>query len=1199
MKRDASKPPYLSICMIIRNAEKYLPACFASIRERAPAAELCVLLAGKSHDRTEEIVNLYADVVQHYAGPRGDWDDMAAFDDAAHAREKSFELASPSSHWIMWLDADDTLPGPEQAAHLLKLNGQYNHVSPGMEVDPEAPSEGTLENLLREIETKTGADIIWLPYLYQSETTSVVCDDCPGEEFASREAHAMQIAPDLHLHRVRRKHGTAMVWQERERIARVDLRDVSCRNCRAVAQDCVCGSWSPVRAPLNFRWSEAAHEILVPKKGHRQRKLTLTNFLVVHEKDFSQDEFFYNISRHYAIALKAYEAGDRTTRRAVYLAQGARFVDPPREYEFVKLASEVATTPTDRYRAKCLEGVYWSARGLMWDALEAFGAAVNLRPDLPDAWIAGAEQWLGAVYELTENGAEKIEFRGSDLARGIEWLEKALALPFNTAESYVPPRHMRVRYPATLAAAYQTWARAHVEANAHERAQELFAKATQLYIQVRESQEIGDDKIAVQAFVIRAADEEEAQTQAIAIWRLVDYLIRSDEPQKALELLRHVPWNLEDHPLITTLQRRLAPVEKHLEDLEAYVAFYNNANATGFIPCDDKWLEPENALYRVKWMIDEINRNCPNAIVLDMGCFDGITGIPLLRGCPGISYLGVEMFKEAAELFRSRLATFRDGNGQTLDKRANVLSIEAFETEFGAASTLDRAKEIADVLVWTEVIEHVQSPQIELRALLRYVKPDGRVFITTPWGAYDKGHPPEKTALGTPRDSRGHVRAYSPAKLLELLDASYIGVEELWKDDASTGSVGDGMNVILRPYHYARDLNFFVPGALWDWNGRISKAQGIGASEGQIILLGETLAKGYTVTVYGPTPDVDVHRRVRYQPRSQMRHADPNSVAIISRSPHFAPTLDQIVGEKVERKILWLQDVSYDGFNAEVAAQYEKIVVVSEWHKQATHELHGVPLEMMEVIYNFVMPEHFCRHEAGSMTETSNGIVWRCQDHCRKSGSGYRELPPKRQPHRFIYASSPDRGIVRCLEVWPKIREALPDAELHVFYGWRGMQKLGLGHDAAWNRRYEATRKAYEKLRHQPGVVDRGMVGFEAMARELMQASVWLHPSIDVFNQPFFETCCTLAIQARAAGCVPVCAPVGALAETAETAVIDGVLTGSWKKFVDPNDLDGFAQAAVAATELSETERGFMSKFAIRDFGVAAMLPRWLRILEP
>src|SRR6185295_11417863 len=43
---------------------------------------------------------------------------------------------------------------------------------------------------------------------------------------------------------------------------------------------------------------------------------------------------------------------------------------------------------------------------------------------------------------------------------------------------------------------------------------------------------------------------------------------------------------------------------------------------------------------------------------------------------------------------------------------------------------------------------------------------------------------------------------------------------------------------------------------------------------------------------------------------------------------------------------------------------------------------------------------------------------------------------------RFIFSSSPDRGLDVLLNLWPTIREHIPDAQLDIFYGWGLIEKI-------------------------------------------------------------------------------------------------------------------------------------------------------------
>ena len=352
----------------------------------------------------------------------------------------------------------------------------------------------------------------------------------------------------------------------------------------------------------------------------------------------------------------------------------------------------------------------------------------------------------------------------------------------------------------------------------------------------------------------------------------------------------------------------------------------------------------------------------------------------------------------------------------------------------------------------------------------------------------------------------------------------------------------------------ARAVSFAVPTALHPWNATTVVHAGMGASEEMIVYLARALARqGAAVGVYAPVPFDEIHEGVWYKPREEAGRAKRGPV-VVSRAPLAGTYLDGFIGRPLD-KILWLQDAKYDDLKASEAS-YRKIVVVSHFHRELMVMQHGVDASRFEVIYNFLLAEHFAR-------------------------------PPKRVKHRFIYCSSPERGLPRLLEMWPKIRERFPAAELHVFYGWANAKVLGESADPAWNALYQKTLAAWDAMGSQPGIVDHGRVDHATLARELMMADAWLYPC------RYVETCCLTALKARAASCVPVTTPYGALKETAASCAT---------QFVD-HHLEGeafetaFLAAVERAVETPEAARQAMREEALDLYSLDAILPQWKELL--
>jgi glycosyltransferase involved in cell wall biosynthesis len=97
----------ISLCMIVRDEEERLGNCLESVQGLVD--EIVVVDTG-SVDRTVEIAESYGARIGHFS-----W-----CDDFSAARNVSLELAT--GDWIMWLDADDLLPGEEhdRIRHLME-----------------------------------------------------------------------------------------------------------------------------------------------------------------------------------------------------------------------------------------------------------------------------------------------------------------------------------------------------------------------------------------------------------------------------------------------------------------------------------------------------------------------------------------------------------------------------------------------------------------------------------------------------------------------------------------------------------------------------------------------------------------------------------------------------------------------------------------------------------------------------------------------------------------------------------------------------------------------------------------------------------------------------------------------------------------------------------------------------------------------
>lgn len=131
-----------------------------------------------------------------------------------------------------------------------------------------------------------------------------------------------------------------------------------------------------------------------------------------------------------------------------------------------------------------------------------------------------------------------------------------------------------------------------------------------------------------------------------------------------------------------------------------------------------------------------------------------------------------------------------------------------------------------------------------------------------------------------------------------------------------------------------------------------------------------------------------------------------------------------------------------------------------------------------------------------------------------------------RNPHLMIYGSSYDRGVEHLLKMWPEIKKEVPDAELHVFYGWNLFDKV-----YGDNPERQAWKEKINKLMEQDGITHLGRISHQACTVEHMKAGVWAYPT------HFGEISCITAMRGQCYGSIPCVINYAALKETVKWGV--------------------------------------------------------------
>lgn len=194
------------------------------------------------------------------------------------------------------------------------------------------------------------------------------------------------------------------------------------------------------------------------------------------------------------------------------------------------------------------------------------------------------------------------------------------------------------------------------------------------------------------------------------------------------------------------------------------------------------------------------------------------------------------------------------------------------------------------------------------------------------------------------------------------------------------------------------------------------------------------------------------------------------------------------------------------------------------------------------------------------------------------------EPRPLRNPHRLMYASSPDRGLYGLLQAFKLIRFLVPDATVDVFYGFDNMNKLEDRGAVRWHR------QRVLKAAQQPGVHLRGRAGQPTLYRE------WLHTGVMCAPTNFAETGYITLMEAQALGAIPIVNPIWAAKEYQRGGI---AIEGDGEH--DALTLRRYAMAAVHLMqhpELQEEIRGPMMAQARKDFDWEPVLDQyeqWIR----
>jgi len=884
-----------------------------------------------------------------------------------------------------------------------------------------------------------------------------------------------------------------------------------------------------VRWVEGWRWQDEIHEHLVrtnPPGALRGRRHNVIETLPVTHKKKPEDHAG-SFARNARIALLAYNATDDAAKRgrmAFYLAEDAM-----------------------------MRGDFQTALNRFAETMAAHGAS-NL----------GGYAYTNAVRILSQEGhhEQAIDFAGQYVGRQPEsqhaW--QVLGYAHAVAAAVEASSWLRATHAFGHAASLPG-------AEMSGRAELWFEEGLVRYWHARALLEgLGDHRGALEKLaeippVVQTHDLVHGPMQSLrvsigkerlfqATEAFVEALVHSDQSPVALEVLKRCS------PAPIAADPRLAEIAYDLRKKTSHVKLSKDAARTYFdryanLPSYKFHTDPEHRqsilnLRRAQVAISWAERAPADSSVLSIGAQDGYIEEAMLEANESLRLLFVDVGPQASKGFERLKSLF----GARVERH----EMKRPEKDWSWSELFDWYPEGAsfDCVLCFEVLEHLPDAGSGIGKLAGALKLGGTLVASVP-DSQKWIQAPEQDLDWIP-----HVEGYNAASFADLFlcQPNLDGVIE----EAADGTLVASMVLHEKTKLRGEACGIFVPGTPKPF-GPFSHEKGfVGGSEECVIHLAHNLANNMEVCsevdVFCPDFVDENGSIVRYKegvfwrplsewsPRFKHMHS-----VLFWRCPEFVASSE--LAETSFKKILWLHDASY-GASSDVYAAADDIVVLSKAHARCLNKYDGVPLEHMAVL--------------------ANGI----------DEDSFPPLEPRDRGARAIYASSPDRGLNKLLEIWPAVLKGCPHAHLDIYYDW-----------TVFEQEHPDQAEHLHALceRFSESVTVRGGVDHETLHKALREASVWAYP-----HEGDAETFCITAVKAMASGCRPCSTNAGALREVAPVgAVVDE------EDLKTQKGLDAFANILIKylkTPERLETRKKYREK-ALARFGWRIVAKRFQDLMQP
>jgi 2-polyprenyl-3-methyl-5-hydroxy-6-metoxy-1,4-benzoquinol methylase len=601
---------------------------------------------------------------------------------------------------------------------------------------------------------------------------------------------------------------------------------------------------------------------------------------------------------------------------------------------------------------------------------------------------------------------------------------------------------------------------------------------------------------------------------AKAVLDLAHYLVAQDEVDRALELVREVaPMTIVREKDFKVARRVVNKRWRHIEDPEMYDEGYDESTSVDWGPDEGRPYGRE-ILKRVKALEPKT--------FMDVGANTGWLTTKVALACPDCQCYGLEISLEKVKMAR---------------KRAHMLGVgDRCQFFVGSASDpevwqriWDSEKTLCDVVSCTEVIEHVDMPFALLQGIRDVMRDGGTFFCTTPdveqyqylVARARRMDVPITSSEGTIMEQMGHVRAYDAHRFVEELEdhvGKVVALDRVdaFQDEETGRDSGDGILLLAESQKAVEGftkesrgrIDVYCPGFI-DWGPRCHIQGFAGGSEQAVAhLMPRLAARGYEVHVYAePIEYEDYYRGVWWHHLESWDPMAKRDAVMVWRQSALLP------GHKIAAHkwgngypvLYWAHDVAVAAEESHYPIA-DLVLALSPYHVKQFADL------------------------GCEVRELQNGV----------DIPALPDVSTPKDPKKVIYGSSADRGLLALLRMWPRVLDAIPDAELHFCYDMHLLRRA-----EAAEHLYGLADQIEELIADMPSVTNHGGLKHKDFLELAATCGTWAYPCV------FPEISCIVAMEMQALGVWPVTTDSSALATT-----VFGGAQMSWKTLVKELGVD-------------------------------------------